>query len=177
MMLSPAVVSYDAELSDFTAGYSLFKTTCKRSRRSIRNVRFFAVLWLVACGWGFATQPSVRTSPVAVGLTVASLNILFVLPWQERRSVKKQWGKIVTEPARTLPITITFDDQQISFLLTGKSEARFYWPAIAGIAEDDLTFLLLVAERQFYYIPKRILSADLLGALRSVAPAAKEFTC
>jgi len=177
MMPSSFTVSYDAEVQDFLASYALFKTTCKKVGGTMRRARIFAGLWLIACVLVFATQPSLRTSPVFIGISIFSLYILLLLPAQERWMMKKQWNKIVTPPSQTLPITVTFDDEQISFLLRDKSEARFYWSAIVGIAENDAYVLFLVAERMFYYIPKRVLSEEILTALRSVAPIGKEFKC
>jgi DNA-binding transcriptional regulator of glucitol operon len=175
--MTPRSVSYDATFEDFGNGYALFKHTCKKQANSMKRIRIFAMLWLLACVISIVTNPKSSYSPAVIGLAVGALCILFLVPWQQRRGMRKSWDKMVTPPSITLPITLTFDDEQISMLRQGNSEARFFWSAILRVAEDEQTFLLLINERMFYYIPKRALSEELLHSLRTVAPMEKKFQC
>ncbi|HEY5331892.1 MAG TPA: YcxB family protein [Acidobacteriaceae bacterium] len=175
--MTPQTVSYDATFEDFDNGYALFKRICKKQANSMKRIRFFALLWLLACIISIVMNPRSSYSPAVIGLAFGALCILFVVPWQQQRAIRKSWDKMVTPPSITLPITVTFDDEHISILRQGNSEARFFWSAILRVAEDERTFLLLVNERMFYYIPKRVLSEELLDSLRTVAPMERQFKC
>jgi len=158
---------FEAEVKDFQAAWKLYQRTCTSSARTMKWIRIFATLWLVSIIVVLATSHSIN--PGFIGLGVAALYILFLLPIQAQRTLKKQFLQIAS-PGTTLTISIQFDTEEIVFRLQGKSEAKFYWPAVEGIAEDESTFLILPGKRMFYYIPKRALTAEDLDALRSVAP-------
>jgi hypothetical protein len=166
-------ISYDAEAADMQAGYVLFQRTCKSASRSLRWFKVFASLWLLAVVGAAITSHSIH--PAMIGLAVAALYILFGLSWQTKRQIKKAFHNMAA-PGSTLPITMTYDEQQISFTLHNKSEAKFFWSGVLGSAEDEQVFILIPTKRTFYYIPKRVLTEESLSALRGVAPGAPS-TC
>jgi hypothetical protein len=166
-------ISYDAEVSDMQAGYALFQRTCKSVSRQLKWIKVFASLWLLATIFAAITSHSIH--PAMIGLAAAALYLLFGLSWQIKRQIKKAFLNMAS-PGSTLPITMTCDEQQISFTLQNKSEAKFFWSGLLGSAEDETVFILIPTKRTFYYIPKRVLTEDVLSTLRHLAPGAPS-TC
>ena len=164
---TPWTISYDAEASDLLCGYSLFMKTCKSAGRSVRLLRWLAVVALVSVG--FVSFQQRTFTPSLFGVSFGALFLIFVVPWQTRRQLKKAFNNLAA-PNRTLPITVRCDQEQISFTLKSKSEAKFFWSGVLGVAEDNTTFLLIPAKGIFYYIPKRVLTTEILGNLRSMRP-------
>jgi hypothetical protein len=162
-------ISYDAEISDMQAGYALFQRTCKSVSRSLKWIKAIAVLWLLAIACNAIMSHSIH--PAMIGLGAGALYILFGLSWQTKRQIKKTFLNMAA-PSATLPITMTCDEQHISFTLRDKSEAKFFWTGVLGSAEDKQAFIIIPVKRTFYYIPKRVLTEEALSLLRSVAPGA-----
>jgi len=160
-------ISYDAEASDLQAGYSLFKKICKSAGRSTRILRVIAVFAFVLVAFESFREHTI--TPGVIGVGVGALFLIFGVPWQTRRQLTKLF-KTLAAPHTTLPITVRFDDEQISFTLSGKSEAKFFWSGVLGVAEDEAVFILMPTKISFYYIPKRALASEVLEQLRLISP-------
>jgi hypothetical protein len=106
-------------------------------------------------------------TPSFIGVSVGALFLIFVVPWQTRRQLKKTFNSMAA-PNRTLPITVHCDQEQISFALRGKSEVKFFWSGVLGVAEDKSMFILIPAKGTFYYIPKRVLTDGMIVSLQSM---------
>ncbi len=154
--------------ADMQAAYALFSRVCSSTSRSMKTLRWIAVAMLIGIALTLATTHFQNPGGL-IGLSFAALYFIFGLPWQVKRGIRKTFLGMAA-PNTTLPITITCDEEQISFALLNKSEAKFFWSGVMGSAEDDHVFLLIPVKRMFYYIPKRALSEESLKTLRALAP-------
>jgi uncharacterized membrane protein YhdT len=113
------------------------------------------ILWCLAVydARHYSSQSFELASWLAFCCTALMIWVVLLRPWTLRRCFKKmkRLGGISNEN----PVRFTFDDAGVTSTVVGRSEARFFWSAIQGFAEDASIALIFISEKRFLFIPKR----------------------
>jgi hypothetical protein len=106
---------------------------------------------------------------------LAGMGIWFAIfiPLMRWFNIRKLWKASVETIDGGKPVSLQFDNEQISSSIPGKSEGRFYWNAILDFAEDDRVAMIFVRAKNFLYIPKNALPEEAWTQIRALAPRKK----
>ena len=155
--------------------------------RKMAAIYFYFWIWVLPIsgllvGILFAiAMLSGRTEGMAAyaGLAAGGVWLACFIPtmqWYGRRKIWKQLipPEIETRSAKTaISVSLEFNESQLISTIPGRSEGRFFWPAILDFAENDQVAILFIHKKQFLFVPKRALPefawADLRKHLASTA--------
>lgn len=153
-----------------------------RHRRSAALV-YYGYVWLlpiagilafamfIATLLGF--HPELRAA--FAGFGAAGLWFAIFIPIMQFFGRRRCWKRMLPVGIKgkttkaEIPVNLEFNNEQLISVLPGKSEGRFYWPAIVDFAEDERIALVFVNnKKKFLLIPKRALPAEAWDELRSL---------
>lgn len=83
--------------------------------------------------------------------------------WKLRRAYDQLFPKGCPHVA-----TIGFDDEFISSVVPGRSEGRFFWPAIVDFAEDEHVALVFIRKKHFLVVPHSAFTDEQWTELRTL---------
>jgi hypothetical protein len=133
-------------------------------------VGLLACALFVASRYGFHPEFSAPLAGLAAGGLWFALFVPIMQVFGRRRCWKRMVPVDVKGKAKSIeiPVSLEFNDEQVISAIPGKSEGRFYWPAILDFAEDEKMALLFVHKKRFLFIPKRAMSTDAWNEFRGL---------
>lgn len=156
-------ISYQLTEDDYRQGYKAFR---RRTPYSLWLSRI--AYWLLAVVSGvalfvsiFAPDGNFPNLVLLWGLVALWSYCLWIAP---RRVARKM---IVGSPSASLPHTVEISEGGLH-VITSASDSRLSWNLITGWAEVDRVFALLPSPISFLPIPKRAMTHDQQGELRTL---------
>jgi hypothetical protein len=124
----------------------------------------------VASRYGFHPE----FSAALAGFAAAGLWFALFIPIMQFVGRRRCWKRLVPVDLKgkakdmEIPASLEFNDEQVISAIPGRSEGRFYWPAIVDFAEDEKIALLFVHKKRFLFIPKRAMPTEVWDEFRDL---------
>jgi len=156
-------ISYQLMEDDYLQGYKAFR---RRNTYSLWRTRLLYVIFFL--NFALALLLSIVGPPGRFPFLVLLWGFvafwIYCVWYSPRRLARKM---ITGSPSASLPHTVDMSEDGLHFR-TSASESRLAWNLITDWAEADRVFALLPSPISFLPIPKRAMTHDQQGALRTL---------
>ena len=153
--------------ADAVAAYRLYWRIVMRRRRMhiLLPLMIIVVSLLYGTGYGTGTIQTIATVAAVAGIAVALITLMFLIvqlilvPRRARRSFRQNY--MLRED-----MLLTVDDEALHSVQASAKGQR-PWRTFLAWAENGSVLLLLSTDQLFFFIPRRVLSAEDLDGIRS----------
>jgi hypothetical protein len=167
------VYEYNLTFAEYKAAQRLFN---KRTPKQ----RFNVILWLfvmpivgiIAFGvllrlFDQMIYRHLRPSPIIIGLLVGLTYISLRGAIMQPLVVRRMFKDLTPDGVGNRAFSFEFTGTELISRNPGKSEVRYFSSAFSGILEDEKMVLLLISDKRFLFIPKRVMPPEGWAELRA----------
>lgn len=166
--ITPIRLTYTATAEDLTHAYQRYNRTLLRSGRTLLALVVTLALVAIALRFAMPKEPLAAACIFAVAAAGGLIGPLVMIRWRVPVLARRIYAQ-----QRDLHEALTVQaDPEVLATQSEVGESRTPWSHYIRWVEDDEIILLYRSDALFQFIPKRVLDAAQVEALRTFAAAA-----